>query len=385
MSKIHKIREMLKIPNLLKLQNQYMIRNLLKIPNMIKIPNLLNMRFIKRNYISEDAGLSDDEALQKEILYRIALRKKSMEGINRLFCHPVEMLTEKSENILILSVPLALTVLLIGIIGLVMEYGADSLFLSRSIDDILLLALFIALTPYAVLVTRESMRIRSIEVALPNFYRDLAGLNESGMTLPGAVHTVSNGEYGRLTGYIQKMDNEISWNIPFIDAIVRFGDTLRVPLARRSVDLVSKASLAGGNVSEVLRAAADDSYEYVNLVDERRNNMCIYVIIVIISFLVFLFIIAVMTATFLQTMADAGSALCSVDTDGMSASALDSVFIAGGQDMDLYRRIFSHAAMIQAFFSGLVAGQMGEGNAIAGLKYSLIMLAIAWIAFRFFI
>jgi flagellar protein FlaJ len=59
--------------------------------------------------------------------------------------------------------------------------------------------------------------------------------------------------------------------------------------------------------------------------------------------------------------------------------------VGGGQDMDLYRRLFSHAAMIQAFFSGLVAGQMGEGNAIAGLKYSLIMLAIAWIAFRFFI
>jgi flagellar protein FlaJ len=47
--------------------------------------------------------------------------------------------------------------------------------------------------------------------------------------------------------------------------------------------------------------------------------------------------------------------------------------------------LFAHAAMIQGIFSGLVAGQMGEGSAIAGLKYSAIMLLIAWIAFRFFV
>jgi flagellar protein FlaJ len=41
--------------------------------------------------------------------------------------------------------------------------------------------------------------------------------------------------------------------------------------------------------------------------------------------------------------------------------------------------------MIQGIFSGLVAGQMGEGSAVAGLKYSVIMLVIAWISFRFFV
>jgi flagellar protein FlaJ len=338
-----------------------------------------------RDYMPDD--------MQEEILRRIALKKKSREGIGKLFSHPVDMLTEKPENVLIISVPLALTVFIAGMVRSVAECGIAETLASACVDDIVVLALFIALTPYAVLFTRESMRIRSIEVALPNFFRDLAGMNESGMTLPNAVHTVSGGDYGKLTRYIKKMDCEISWNMPFIDAIVRFGDSLGAPLAKRSVDLVAKASIAGGNVSEVLKAAADDSRESVNLADERRNNMLIYVIIVIISFLVFLFIIGIMSATFLQTMADAGSALYSGGAEGTvdagagtaAASAFGGMSVGGGQDMDLYRRLFSHAAMIQAFFSGLVAGQMGEGNAKAGLKYSLIMLAIAWIAFRFFI
>jgi flagellar protein FlaJ len=39
--------------------------------------------------------------------------------------------------------------------------------------------------------------------------------------------------------------------------------------------------------------------------------------------------------------------------------------------------------MIMGFFSGLVAGQMGEARATAGLKFSAIMLIIAWVTFRF--
>jgi flagellar protein FlaJ len=57
----------------------------------------------------------------------------------------------------------------------------------------------------------------------------------------------------------------------------------------------------------------------------------------------------------------------------------------GKVNIDFYKRLFSHAAMIQGFFSGLVAGQMGEGDVVAGLKYSAIMLIIAWVTFRFFI
>jgi flagellar protein FlaJ len=41
--------------------------------------------------------------------------------------------------------------------------------------------------------------------------------------------------------------------------------------------------------------------------------------------------------------------------------------------------------MLQGFFSGLMAGVMGEGRVVGGLKYSAIMLIIAWVAFRFFV
>jgi flagellar protein FlaJ len=125
----------------------------------------------------------------------------------------------------------------------------------------------------------------------------------------------------------------------------------------------------------VLRAAAKDTFEVVNLSQERSNNMLIYVIIVLVSFAVFLFVIAILVSTFLTTMATAGA----------SAAASGARGFMGQIDLFQYKRLFTHAGLLQGFFSGLVAGQMGEGRLIAGLKYSAIMLFIAWVTFRFFI
>jgi flagellar protein FlaJ len=286
------------------------------------------------------------------------------------------VLTEQPTNILIVSIPVALLVLIIGFSILITSYGFEALFTSTLFDDVIILTSLIALTPLAVLHFRDSTRIRSLEEALPNFFRDVAGMNDSGMTLPNAVHIVSGGEYGSLTPFVKKLDAEMSWNIPFVDAIVRFGNRLRTPLAVRSVDLIAKASKAGGDASEVLRAAATDTYEFFNLKTERRNNMLIYMVIVLVSFMVFLFVIAILVSTFLTTMAEAGAAA--------ATSGAGSKFI-GEVDIFFYKRLFSHAAMIQGFFSGLVAGQMGEGDVVAGVKYSVIMLTIAWLTFRFFI
>jgi flagellar protein FlaJ len=315
----------------------------------------------------------DDRVIVERLEYDRAHRS----GFGRFLKHPVKVLTEKPINILIVTAPLGIALFLGGLLWAVSTYGISVLLTSTLIDDFGVFAILISIGPLAVLDTIESKRVRQLEEALPNFFRDLAGMNDSGMTLPNAVHLVSAGEYSTLTPHIRQMDAEMSWNIPFVQAIYRFGQSLKTPLADRSVDLIAKASRAGGDASEVLRAAATDTYEFVKLRAERRNNMLIYVVIVLISFLVFLFVIYVLVTTFLTTMATAAGAQTAAG--GSSAQFIRNL------DIPFYKRLFSHAAMIQGVFSGIVAGQMGEGRAEAGLKYSVIMLIISWAAFRFFV
>ncbi len=323
-----------------------------------------------------NADLNSSEVEQLgEITTKLDHERQSREGMGKFFKHPLQVLTERPENILIVCVPLALLLFVGGFIYMVRLYGVKVLFNSTSVDDFLVFAILIAIVPVALLDLKEQVRVKNLENALPNFFRDLAGMNDSGMTLPTAVHLVAAAEYGTLTPHIRKLDNEMSWGVGFVEALYRFGKGLGTTLADRSVDLIAKASKAGGDVSEVLRAAAKDTFEVVNLQQERSNNMLIYVIIVLVSFAVFLFVIAILVSSFLTTMATAGAAAASSGARGFM----------GKIDIFIYKRLFSHAAMLQGFFSGLVAGQMGEGRFIAGLKYSAIMLLIAWVTFRFFI
>jgi len=323
---------------------------------------------------SADLNTTEEEQLS-QITVRLEKERQSRAGLGKFLKHPLQVLTEKPENILIVCIPVSLIVFIGGFIFMVQNYGMSVLFSATSVDDFLMFAVLIAIVPVALLDLREQMRVKNLENALPNFFRDLAGMNDSGMTLPNAVHLVAAAEYGTLTPHIRKLDNEMSWGVGFVEALYRFGKGLGTSLADRSVDLIAKASKAGGDVSEVLRAAAKDTFEVVNLQQERANNMMIYVIIVLVAFAVFLFVIAILVSSFLSTMATAGATAAASGASGFGAKI----------DIFVYKRLFSHAAMMQGFFSGLVAGQMGEGRVIGGLKYSAIMLLIAWVTFRFFI
>ncbi|OPX72928.1 MAG: flagellar assembly protein J [Methanoregulaceae archaeon PtaB.Bin108] len=314
---------------------------------------------------------------QIEISTKLEKHKAERSGWMRILKHPAKVLLEKPLNILIVTAPLAIIVFVLGMAFIIRDYGMSVIFTTTLLDDILILSILIAIVPVAFMDFRENRRMKNLEEALPNFFRDLAGMNDSGMTLPNAIHLVAQGEYSTLTPFIRRLDNEMSWNTTFIEAIQRFRTRLGTPLSDRSIDLIAKASKAGGDVSEVLRAAARDTYEVLALRSERSNNMLIYVIIVLISFLVFVFVIFILVSTFLTTMATAGSAA--------SAAGAGAAAFIGNIDLFFYTRLFSHAAMIQGVCSGLVAGQMGEGRVVAGLKYSSIMLIIAWVIFRFMI
>jgi len=320
---------------------------------------------------------SEFEHEQDVIVKKIEKYRASEHGFGRLMKHPVKVLTEQPINTLYVTMPAAILFFLIGTAIVIRDNGVSAIYTSTMIDDLLIFAFLIATVPLAVLDFREMSRRRHIEEALPNFFRDLAGMNDSGMTLPNAVHLVSQADYSTLTPYVKRLDNEMSWNVTFIDAIQRFRVRLATPLTDRSIDLIGKASKAGGDVSEVLRAAANDSYEYITLRTDRRNNMLIYIVIVFIAFLVFVFVIYILVTTFLSVMATAGAAAA-----GTSAAASS---FGANVDLPLYTRLFTHAAILQGLFSGFVAGQMGEGRAVAGLKYSIIMVIIAWMMFRFFV
>lgn len=99
---------------------------------------------------------------------------------------------------------------------------------------------------------------------------------------------------------------------------------------------------------------------------ERKTQTRPYIAIIYIALFVFLFTIVLLFKTFFT-----------------SAEGVPMLAVTTTSPVDL-ERTFLHMTLIQAFFGGLVAGKMGEGSVYAGLKHSLTMMILGYVALRVF-
>ena len=94
--------------------------------------------------------------------------------------------------------------------------------------------------------------------------------------------------------------------------------------------------------------------------------------------MVFIGIIYIISSTFLLEMVKASEKVSSSGGHAVPLS-LDRAKMA------MYNRLFFHGALIQGFTSGLIAGVMGEGSVLSGLKHSVIMMTIGYLLFTMFV
>lgn len=294
-------------------------------------------------------------------------RSKKNVKLKEFLKDPYETLYRYPSYVAFFSVPLALIFLTIG---MKLTWG------TILIDDVIIFTVIIMITPPAMMHYKKRRVIKKIEEYMPNFLRDIAEMSRAGLTLPRAIETVAKGEYGDLSKEVKLMNASMSWGVSFEDTLENFSARINTPLISRSVALITQANRAGGRVSSVLEAAARDASEIKLLQRERSGNMIVYLVIIYMAFFVFIFVILMLTATFVPTMAQAGQAA--------SAAGAGSQFL-GAFDPEKFTRILFHASVIQGFVSGLVAGQLGEGEFFAGLKHSVILTLTAWVAFTFFV
>jgi len=238
------------------------------------------------------------------------------------------------------------------------------------------------LGPYGFYMSREARRIRGLEERFADFLRDVASGHQGGLTLPAAVVVASRGEYGPLTPEVKKMADQLSWNLPFTEAIERFAERVDTPLIRRAVNLILQANRSGGSTIEVLMAASRDAREIKSLENERRLTMSLYTVVIYITFFVFLGVAAVLYASFVPKLVAASQA-----ASDAALSAGGQVGGIGGPSLNLrdFQVFYFMAAIMQGLGDGIVAGLMGNGRAVLGLKHSFAMVLVAYLTFTFFL
>jgi flagellar protein FlaJ len=286
--------------------------------------------------------------------------------------NPLKKLLETPEKVLYFSIPLGL---IFFILNTFTYYGLEFGELVSEIDDYVIFAAIIAFVPYAVFVEAHFRRINLISINFPEFLNRLVSLHESGLTLAASIRRLLSSNLGVLSPEVRKINNGLELNENIAESFHNFGKRVNTVVVQRVVVLIENAIKTTGNVKDTLIIAANDALNTRFLEEERMRSIRLYVMILYIAFFVFLYVIWSLVTGFFPQLPDAHS-------EAVSELVGESISVSG-VDKALYIRLFFHASVIEGFFSGLVAGQIGEGDARLGLKHSILMITVAYILFMF--
>jgi flagellar protein FlaJ len=297
-------------------------------------------------------------------------------GVKKALTNPLEVVFWNPPKILWVTIPIALLMFVVRFPVVIQAEGINL----RALDDLLVQSILVLISTYAVVRYFHKRHIERIEAATPEFLERLASLNDAGMSIVQALDRVRGTDLGVLTEELERIWRDIETGSTVDDSFLRFGRRVRTRAIARVVTLLTNAMRASGNMGPVVRIAAEQQRAELSLRRQRRQQMLTYLVVIYISFFVFLVIILAVNEMLVPNIPE-GSPVESSGAEAIGAGGAFSNF--GGVDQTSYTLVFFHAALVQALCAGFVGGQLGEGSIRDGAKHATIMLAIAYVAFVF--
>jgi flagellar protein FlaJ len=138
-------------------------------------------------------------------------------------------------------------------------------------------------------------------------------------------------------------------------------DRIGLVSVKRAISLVVKASDITSNLRDIFLIAITDFEHYLKLKSERANTAIVYVMIIYLSFGIYLYTAYQLNGPFISSFS---SFNLNYDLSGNVTEMFDIGLLLG-------------------FFSGLMAGQFSSNSILAGFKHSILLLAAAVAMFVF--
>lgn len=232
----------------------------------------------------------------------------------------------------------------------------------------LFIAFMIAFVPYAIFYEFRSKRVAQIETALPDFLKSLSSASRSGLTLPRAIGVTASAELGPLTEEVKRSQTDIKWGSSASEALARMERRVGVSdVAARTMTLIRKAGEAEENVSDVVEVALNDVEVKHAVANERKSSMFIYMLIILITFGVFLITVYFVVSSYMALPTQ------SQEMGGAQMAAADPLLI---------KVLFYRLLLLQALGAGFIAGQMATSDLRAGFKFAIAMGVLAVLMFE---
>ena len=259
----------------------------------------------------------------------------------------------RASDIITLAVSIGLVLgLVASLLSLLTGFNPIIAFLIGFIIPSLIIGLYI----FSVM----ERRVDTIEKTTPDFLRQIASLLRAGIGIETALEDVSKHGSGPLNDELKRAVIEIKIGSTFDDAIMAMSERLKSKNLERTFRMILEGRRTGGSLSDVIETVAEDLRAVLALKRERRANVMMSVM--------FLIIAAIVAAPFALGMIMVYSGF--IESLGKPNPLLGSAITAA-----------SGYIIIHSIIAGLLIGIILYGSARKGVKYSLVLAPVAYIIF----
>ncbi|MDP2797882.1 MAG: type II secretion system F family protein [Methanoregula sp.] len=304
---------------------------------------------------SNEKALSEEDPKNREFYKRIAANKQRNYILNQLR-HPFRTYIRSYYY------GLALGIIIAGIItGVWLTGGFDTLIPHDLMETVLCLIIIGFMAPIALSYEGRRWYVQSIESHIPDFLRELSDMKDIGITLHEAIHRIAGAKLGVLSSELSVASRDIESGAYVNSALVKMEERIGLVSVKRAISLLVRASEITTNLRQIFIIAITDFEYYLRLKRERSNTTIVYVMIIYLSFGIYLYTAYQLNVPFLSAFKGMN---VSIDTAGN----LTEMFRIG---------------IILATFSGIMAGQFSSNSILAGFKHSIVLLAATIALFVF--
>jgi flagellar protein FlaJ len=214
---------------------------------------------------------------------------------------------------------------------------------------------------------REYSHAKELEHMFPAFMRDITENINVGMSLPKAIRTATENDYGILSKYVKDIAAKIDWGIPFEKVLSDFAVKTKSSVVGRAVKGIIEAHRSGGTINTVLQAMTVSVRELERIKKERATRVYSQMVTGYFIYFLFLGIMLAMAKLLIPIL------------------TFQIVGGAGTADISrVFTDTFRSLVVIQGIFAGLGIGKMSEGTVTAGFKHAFVLTVIGYTTFVIF-
>lgn len=200
-------------------------------------------------------------------------------------------------------------------------------------------------------------RVDAVETATPDFLRQIASLLRAGTGIETAMEDISKHGKGPLNDELKRAVIEIKIGSTFDEALLSMGERLKSKNLDRTFRMILEGRRVGGSLAEVLETVAEDLRAVLSLKRERKANVMMSVM--------FLIIAAIIAAPFALGMIVAYSMF--IASVGTASPLTDAATTAAGG------YIIIHSAIV-----GILIGIVLYGNPKKGVKFTIPLVLLSY-------